>query len=79
MGMFESRHALQAGIWGIPMTVLLSYVPVIGVQIKAAIWGGLVGFPCLVILSGYFDRMLYRIRFQRNAKTYYTEREGRRQ
>jgi len=78
MGMFEGRHAIQAGIWGVPLSFLIFSIPILALQFKAVLWGGIVGCPCMVILSGMLDKLLQRRRFTVEAKLYHSEAERRR-
>jgi hypothetical protein len=75
MGMFEERHIIQAGVWGVPFSFIVAYLPFLPMQVKAVVWGALVGFPCMVILSGMLDRLLQRRRFTQEAKVYHNEGE----
>ncbi|MCL2548887.1 MAG: hypothetical protein FWE76_06980 [Symbiobacteriaceae bacterium] len=77
LGLFEGRHVIQAGIWGVPFSILVAIIPWLPLQVKAIIWGAVAGFPCLIILSGMLDLLTCRIRFSREAKIYHSVREMR--
>jgi hypothetical protein len=75
LGLFESRHTVQAMIFGVPVAMLIWFLPLIPLMVKGVLLGFFVIFPCMVILTGMGDRVLYIMRHRKNARHYYLSKK----
>ena len=67
-GMFQTRNVLQSLIWAIPWSLIIIYMPMLGMNIKLYLWAFVVGIPVVICLLGVFDLVLMILKWRKNRR-----------
>ena len=75
LGLFETRHVVQALLLCLPLTFVVSIIPFLPLELRAVLWGILAGLPGLICLSGMLDKLIYMLIFGKTKRVYYSKEQ----